>query len=79
MDKNKTAPVAGAVGKKYEPCGATEIDVSAYSRIVFFHDESTFLAFLEGNKHLVPLYGLREYEKQLFPNLFVAAIRPRKS
>ena len=55
-DEKKTVPVAGTVDRKYEGCDAAEIDVSAYSRIVLFRDESTFLAFLESNKHLKPIY-----------------------
>ena len=55
-----------------------EIDVEEYSKIVLFRDESIFSAFLEKNAHLIPIYGHRDYEKQLFPNIFVVAIKTKE-
>lgn len=54
------------------PCNTVGILTNGYSQIIAFRDESCFLKVLETNPNLQPLYGTKDYEKQMFPGLYIA-------
>lgn len=40
--------------------------------IMVFKDESEFKEALRSNQYLVPLFGGRDVEKEIFPGLYIA-------
>ena len=62
------------VNVKRKVCGATEVIVEGYKKIIVFRDEDMFLGALEANPHLRAIHGTKDYEKILFPGLYIAAI-----
>lgn len=54
-----------------EPANAVGIWVDE-KLIMVFKDESEFKEALRSNQYLVPLFGGRDVEKEIFPGLYIA-------
>jgi len=50
------------------------IPTKGYSMIIVFNDEDTFRQSLKENSHLKPLMGVEAYEKENFPEIFIAGM-----
>ena len=50
------------------------IPAGGYSMIIVFNDEETFRQALKENSHLKPLMGVENYEKENFPEIFIAGM-----
>ena len=65
----------GNIGNNaHAPVDMTEISVDDYSKIIVFQDEQLFKGVLEANPHLKAVYGERELDKELFPELYIAGV-----
>lgn len=57
------------------PTDALGVQVGRYLQIIVFRNERDFLDALKENLHLEAVFGSKEHEKRLFPNLFIVGIK----
>ena len=62
------------MGEVKYPCDAMEICVHEYNKIIIFRDETAFKDMVEASPCLKAIYGTEDYEKQMYPGLYVAAV-----
>lgn len=60
--------------KELKPCDAMEILVHEYKKIIVFRDEDVFKGMVEASPCLKAIYGTKDYERQMYPGLYVAAV-----
>lgn len=60
--------------EELKPCDAMEIPVHGYKKIIVFRDEEAFKGMVEASPCMEAIFGTKDYEKQMYPGLYVAAV-----